>query len=103
MKTTVMPAANITLAAPYIAGAGYEGEVVGKVSAMAVNQMSAPIKGSMGVYVVIVTTVTKAEPLTDVKAQQARLIQGYGARTDNAVNDVLRENADIVDNRAKHY
>jgi peptidyl-prolyl cis-trans isomerase D len=103
MKTTVMPAANITLGAPYIAGAGYEGEVVGKVSAMAVNQMSAPIKGSMGVYVVIVTTVSKAEPLTDVKAQQARLIQGYGARTDNAVNDVLRENADIVDNRAKHY
>ncbi|GAB4133246.1 MAG: SurA N-terminal domain-containing protein [Bacteroidia bacterium] len=103
MQTTVMPAANITFASPYIQGAGYEGEVVGTLANLAPNKLSAPIKGTMGVYVVVLETVAKPEPLTDIAAQQQKVMTGYASRTDAAVNDILREEANITDNRGKHF
>jgi len=102
-KLTAQPGANVTFAAPYIQGAGYEGDVVAMMSTMKAGQMSAPIKGTMGVYVVVLEAVTPAEPLVDVKGQQTRLIQGISSRADGATGDVLREDANIIDNRAKHF
>jgi hypothetical protein len=102
-KLTAQPGANVTFAAPYIQGAGYEGEVVAMMANLKPGQVSAPIKGTMGVYVVVVETVTPAEPLVDVKGQQTRLIQGISSRADGAAGDVLREEANIIDNRAKHF
>jgi peptidyl-prolyl cis-trans isomerase D len=102
-KLTAQPGANVTFAAPYVQGAGYEGEVVATMANLKPGQVSAPIKGTMGVYVVVVETVTPAEPLVDVKGQQTRLIQGISSRADGAAGDVLREEANIIDNRAKHF
>lgn len=102
-KLTAQPGANVTFAAPYVQGAGYEGEVIAAMSNLKPGEMSAPIKGTMGVYVVVLETVTPPEPLVDVKSQQTRLIQGASSRTDGAAGDVLREEADIIDNRAKHF
>lgn len=102
-KLTAQPGANVTFAAPYVQGAGYEGDVVAMMATMKPGQMSAPIKGTMGVYVVVLETVTPPEPLVDVKGQQTRLIQGISSRADGAAGDVLREDANIIDNRAKHF
>lgn len=103
-KLTVQPGANVTFAAPYIQGAGYEGDVIAMLANMKPGTTpSAPIKGTMGVYIVVLETVTPPDPLTDVKAQQTRLIQGNSSRADGAAGDVLREAANIVDNRAKHF
>jgi len=102
-KLTVQPGANVTFAAPYVQGAGYEGDVVAIMATMKPGQLSAPIKGTMGVYVVVMESVTPAEALTDVKSQQTRLIQGAASRADGSAGEVLREEANIVDNRAKHF
>lgn len=103
-KLTAQPGANVTFAAPYVQGAGYEGDVIAMLSTMKPGTTpSAPIKGTMGVYVVVLESVVPAEPLVDVKGQQTRLIQGAASRADGAASDVLREAADIIDNRAKHY
>jgi peptidyl-prolyl cis-trans isomerase D len=102
-KLVAQPGVNVTFAAPYVQGAGYEGDVVAMMANMKPGELSAPIKGTMGVYVVMLESVTPAEPLVDVKGQQTRLIQGAASRADNAANEVLRESADIVDNRAKHF
>lgn len=102
-KLTAQPGANVTFAAPYVQGAGYEGEVVAAMLNLKPGEMSAPIKGTMGVYVVVLETVTPPEPLVDVKSQQTRLIQGTSSRADGSAGDVLREEADIIDNRAKHF
>jgi peptidyl-prolyl cis-trans isomerase D len=100
----VQPGVNVTFAAPYIQGAGYEGDVVAMMSTLkAGTTPSAPIKGTMGVYVVVLESVVPAEPLVDVKGQQTRLIQGAAARADGAAGDVLKEAANIIDNRARHY
>lgn len=103
-KLTAQPGANVTFAAPYVQGAGYEGDVVAMLSTMKPGATpSAPIKGTMGVYVVVLESVVPAEPLVDVKGQQVRLIQGASARADGAAADVLKEEANIIDNRAKHF
>lgn len=102
-KLTAQPGANVTFAAPYVQGAGYEGDVIAMLSTLKPGQVSAPIKGTMGVYVVVLESVTPPEPLVDVKGQQVRLIQGAASRADGAAGDVLREEAEIVDNRAKHF
>lgn len=103
-KLTVQPGANVTFAAPYVQGAGYEGDVIAMLSTLKPGTTpSAPIKGTMGVYVVVLESVTPAEPLVDIKGQQTRLIQGMASRADGGSGDVLREEANIIDNRAKHY
>ena len=102
-KLQTQPGANVTFAAPYVQGAGYEGDVIAMMTTMKAGQLSAPIKGTMGVYVVMLESVTPAEPLVDVKGQQTRLIQGVAASADGSAGDVLREAANIIDNRAKHF
>jgi peptidyl-prolyl cis-trans isomerase D len=103
-KLVAQPGANVTFAAPYVQGAGYEGDVVAMLTTMKPGATpSAPIKGTMGVYVVVLESVVPAEPLVDVKGQQVRLIQGASSRADGAAGDVLKENANIIDNRAKHF
>ncbi|HEU4718334.1 MAG TPA: SurA N-terminal domain-containing protein [Bacteroidia bacterium] len=102
--TTVMPAVNISFAAPYIQAAGYEGTVVGVASTLKPNTLSAPIKGSMGVYVVSLTKVTKADPLLDIAGEKAKVLQNnYSGRADGVANEVLKDDANVVDNRAKHF
>lgn len=102
-KLVAQPGANVTFAAPYVQGAGYEGDVVAIMATLKPGVPSAPIKGTMGVYVVVLESTTPAEALVDVKGQQVRLIQGISSRADGAAGDVLREEANIVDNRAKHF
>lgn len=102
-KLTAQPGANVTFAAPYVQGAGYEGDVIAMLSTMKPGVVSAPIKGTMGVYVVVLESAVPAEPLVDVKGQQTRLMQGVASRADGAAGDVLREEANILDNRAKHF
>lgn len=103
-KLPVNPGVNLTIAQPYIQGAGYEGAVVGTLASMKPGQLSsAPIVGSMGVYVVMLETVTAPEPLKDVAAQQQKVLQGLASRADATATEVLKDEADIVDHRAKHF
>lgn len=100
---TVQPGVNVTFAQPYIQGAGYEGTVVGTLATLTPGKMSTPVKGTMGVYVVMLENVTQPQPITDIPGQKARLIQGLSARADGSAMEVLKEMAEIVDNRAKHF
>jgi peptidyl-prolyl cis-trans isomerase D len=100
---TVQPGVNVTFAQPYIQGAGYEGAVVGTLATLTPGKISTPIKGTMGVYVVLLENVTQPQPITDIPGQKARLIQGFASRADGSAMEVLKEMAEIVDNRAKHF
>lgn len=102
-KLPVQPGANVTFAAPYMAGAGYEGAVVGTLATMTPGKLSAPIKGTMGVYVVVLESVQKAQPMKETKTKQTQLLQGLSSRVDAASADILKDKADITDNRAKHF
>lgn len=102
-KTTVQPGVNVSLGQPYIQAAGYEGAIVGTLANMKPGQLSAPIKGTMGVYVVMLESVTKPEPLTDLAGQKTRIMQGLAGRADASAAEILKDEANIIDNRAKHF
>jgi peptidyl-prolyl cis-trans isomerase D len=99
----VMTGAPVTFAQPYIQGAGYEGAVVGTLANMKPGQLSAPIKGSMGVYVVLLESVTQAEPIKDIAGQKTKIMQGLASRVDGSAMEILKDDANITDNRAKHF
>ncbi|MDQ3111305.1 MAG: SurA N-terminal domain-containing protein [Bacteroidota bacterium] len=101
----VMPGANVTIAQPSMQGATFEPGVVGVLTSLAPGAISAPVKGSLGVYVVKLETVVKPAAITpeEAKAKQASLIMNMASRADQSAEGVLKDAADIVDDRARHF
>jgi peptidyl-prolyl cis-trans isomerase D len=101
----VMPGANVTIAAPSIQAATFEPGVVGVLASLAPGTMSAPIKGALGVYVVKLESVTKPAPITpeEAKAKQISLIMGMSSRADQNAEGVLKDAANVIDMRARHF
>lgn len=101
-KVTVMNAVDLTLGNPALPGAGFEPKVVGTAFASKVGQVSKPIEGNSGVYVVVTKAVTKAPAIKDFKEQVSQLsaqAKGNAGR----IMTALRNEADIEDNRADFY
>lgn len=101
-KVTVMNAVDLTLSNPALPGAGFEPKVVGTAFASKVGQVSKPIDGNSGVYVVVTKAVTKAPAIKDFKEQVTQLsaqAKGNAGR----IMSALRNEADIEDNRADFY
>jgi|GEM_PF-293755 len=103
LKTNVGTAANVSFNAPNIIGMGPEPEVMGKVYNMKKGQLSGPLKGNQGVYVVQVEEVKPAGELKDPKAKKAGMAAAFIYRVENDAYDILKEKADIKDNRAKLF
>lgn len=94
---------NVTFASPAIAGIGLEPKVVGAAWSLTPGQLSQPIAGNNGVFVVSVDKkVDAGEPnLSEIRLSESR---GIAAKVDNgAVYNALREKADLIDNRTKFY
>lgn len=102
-NSSVQTASAINLKNPTLAGAGSEPEVVGAVFSQKVGEMSKPIAGEKGVYVVKVDAINKAPKMESYRAfanqETLKRRQSVNARVFTA----LKENADIEDNRAKFY
>ena len=94
---------NVTFASPAIAGIGLEPKVVGAAWSLTPGQLSQPISGNNGVFVVSVDKkVDAGEPnLSEIRLSESR---GIAAKVDNgAVYNALKEKADLTDNRTKFY
>jgi peptidyl-prolyl cis-trans isomerase D len=94
---------NVTFASPAIAGIGLEPKVVGAAWSLTPGQLSKPIAGNNGVFVVSVDKkVDAGEPnLSEIRLSESR---GIAAKVDNgAVYNALKEKADLTDNRTKFY
>jgi peptidyl-prolyl cis-trans isomerase D len=98
----VKTAGNMNFNAFSIPGAGFEPDVIAVATAMNEGEMSTPIEGRAGAYVFKVTKVVK-----DIKADEnkikSKLSSGFKNRVSYQVFDALKENANIVDNRAKFF
>ena len=95
--------ANVTFASPAIPGVGLEPKVIGAAWSLTPGQLSQPISGNNGVFVVSVDkNVSAGEPnLAEVRQNEFRSI---ATRIDNgSVYNALKEKADLVDNRSKFY
>ena len=80
---------------------GRELNLMGTVFAMKPGEMSKPIKGEQGVYVVIVEKITAAPEPKDYTQQKSSLKTNLQYRVEGSASNILRDKAEITDNRFK--
>tara|TARA_R110002096_G_scaffold117210_1_gene253849 strand:+ start:10893 stop:12965 length:2073 start_codon:yes stop_codon:yes gene_type:complete len=103
LSITVEKAENVTFASPSIPNLGLEPKVVGKAISLEQGQMSVPIAGASGVYVI---NITDKQAVQNPNIAQARDVfqNEQSSRIDNGtVYNALKEKADLTDNRTKFY
>ncbi|TND07995.1 MAG: parvulin-like peptidyl-prolyl isomerase [Bacteroidetes bacterium] len=103
MKVNVMSANNFSFNSPNILGMGYEGEIAGKLANMKKGQLSGPFKGNLGVYMIQLDEIKEASQLKEAKPKQNMLMGMYIYRVDGDAYEILKDNADIKDNRSKFF
>ncbi|WP_369806223.1 SurA N-terminal domain-containing protein [Desertivirga arenae] len=97
------PAQNVVFANPIIPGVAQENKVVGTVFGLQPNKISKPIIGEQGVYVVVVNSFSNPAPLTNTVNQKQQIAQSVKQRAQGQVFEVLRDKAEIKDNRIRFY
>ena len=100
-EVKVAPAVNF--GAYQFGVAGFEPAVVGKVSVLAVNKISEPIKGNAGVYVVLPTNQQVSNAPFDAKMQIMMLNSRMSYSLPYAIIQDMKDKADIVDNRINFF
>lgn len=100
---TVESAEEVSFFSGTLPGVGVEREVVGKLFSLQKGQISVPLKGNNGVYIVTVDEIKDAPQAQDNKSAIMRLHQGLTSRVDYEVFNSLQESANIVDKRGRFY
>ncbi len=102
LSTSVGEAMGINFESYSIPGLGIEPAIAGAASVLAADQVSKPIKGMNGVYIIKATQVNKGAT-QDIAAEKERFAATNAYRVTMQAFEALRENANIVDKRAKFY
>jgi peptidylprolyl isomerase/peptidyl-prolyl cis-trans isomerase D len=103
---SVQTASAINMANPLIPGGGREPKVVGAAFALEEGEVSDPIVGEKGVYVIKLTKRVESPALASYKNAAVKETQTRVQKLQNPNNDVikaLKDAKDIEDNRAKVY
>lgn len=98
---TVRTASGVNFKSTSLSGAGTEPKVIGAAFGIKEGQLSKPIDGVNGVYVVEVTKVNEATKLDNYAAIIARLSNLRKNAAQGKVYSALEAAAEIEDNRAK--
>lgn len=98
----VNDASNIRLSNPYISGIGYEPAVVATALTMNEGDISAPVKGENGVFILqLINSDIPDSP--DISEMKRRLDYGLESRVFYEGYQALQDLANIVDNRIKFF
>ncbi len=92
---------NFSFASAAVIGLGKEGELAGIISNCKKGVLTKPVKGKSGVFVAVVEEIKEAPATTDYKMIKSRLGENVQGRVDYEVFEALKENANIIDRRAK--
>lgn len=102
LGSEVQTAENINFASVSVPGAGMEPGLIGKATALEEGQLSDPVKGNNGVYIVQVTEITEGNNIS-LAAEQQTLTQNLAYRTDMQAYEAIKNAAEIEDRRSKFY
>ena len=94
----VQSAARISLADSRFGNAGIEPAVIGKTIALGENQLSEPIEGNMGVFVVKTGAVNNAEEEFNAETEKAQIASRFAYLPYQAIQ-LMEDNAKVEDNR----
>ncbi|NDV46772.1 hypothetical protein D0T49_06900 [Paludibacter sp. 221] len=103
LDVDVKEAENVSFASYQFGAAGFEPYVIGKSLTVNLNEVSAPIKGNSGVYVVMPTKITEGTEEFDATSEIEQLNSRYMYSLSYMIYENMRKNAEIVDNRATFY
>jgi peptidyl-prolyl cis-trans isomerase D len=100
----VKDANDLVLGQGAIPGVGTEPAAVGTAFGLKNGQLSAPIKGEQGVLVVqLVSKTEPTAPSQDLKNVRNQLQAQRGARSNGAIYEAVRKQADVKDERVKFF
>ncbi|MDD3077685.1 MAG: SurA N-terminal domain-containing protein [Paludibacter sp.] len=103
LGTDVKTATGVNFSAYQFGVAGFEPAVIGKISTLAPNKISAPIKGNSGVFVVLPTNQQANGATFDANLEIRQLNSRLSYSLPYMVMNNIRDNADITDNRLNFY
>jgi peptidyl-prolyl cis-trans isomerase D len=103
LDTPLKEVLNTTFAMYSISGLGFEPEVQATVVEMPVDEISKPIQGKSGVFVVQVKNINKPKDDLNIINDKNYLTRSYRSRVGYQVYDAVKKAANIVDNRANFY
>jgi peptidyl-prolyl cis-trans isomerase D len=93
----------ITFSSYSLPGFGPEPNVIGTLFTLKKGQLSAPIKGNSGVFVIYVDNFIEAPATNDFKTTRTQLLGTFKQRVTYDVYSALEKNAKISDNRKAFY
>jgi hypothetical protein len=99
----VQTAEGVSFISSVLGNSGMEQNIVGRVVTMKQGQISKPLKGTSGVYVVMVNSINEPTVPKDLKEIKATLAQQFQQRTSYEAANALREKANIDDRRGRFY
>ena len=102
LSVDVKEASGLNFETYSIPAAGFEPSVIGTVSSLPENKISAPIEGLNGVYLAKVTSIAKTNG-TNVDEEKNRLAQTLGYRAGTQVFESLKDLVEVEDKRSKFY
>ncbi|MBU1820761.1 MAG: peptidylprolyl isomerase, partial [Bacteroidetes bacterium] len=99
----VEQASDINLATGLLNSAGFDPLALGKGFGLKKGQKTKPFAGENGVFVMELAEKTEAPQIADYTPYKSQLQQSLESRTSFLLNEAIRENAKIVDRRAKFF
>lgn len=99
----VSQADNINFGSFQFGLAGSEPAAIGKATTLALNQISTPVKGNAGVYVLSARNITALENVFVPETEKQMLRSRFSFSIPNSIFMDMRDKAEITDNRLTFY
>ncbi|MCB0549610.1 MAG: peptidylprolyl isomerase [Phaeodactylibacter sp.] len=96
-------ASNVTFGAAFVPSLGIEPRVIGKAFTMEEGQVSGPVVGKAGVYVVKVIRKPDAGQATNIPQLRRNISAPIRSQVPAQLIQAMKKNADIEDNRSRFY
>ena len=103
LDTEVKEALGVNFSSYQFGGAGFEPAVIGLASSQEINKISSPIKGNAGVYVIQATNKQENPNAFDAKTEIQQLESRFAYSIPYMVQQQIRSNSKITDNRLNFY
>ncbi len=103
-KFGINPAtAQVNFGSYTVTGVGREPELQGKVFTMDEGDLSVPIKGEKGVFIVLIESISDVAEIDDYKYAKLQLNQNRKSRAGYEAFEAIKKRVDIDDRRSQFY
>ncbi len=103
LKLSVQSVENAYFTSTSIPGIGVEPDISAALSSIPEGQISDPIKGKNGVFIIRITAIVNTQQAIDVVATRTRLQQSLSSRAGYQAFQALEKSAKVIDKRNKFY